>query len=326
MNAATGESSRERNLYWNGERYVMGKKAWKNDKNFQLTVLPSRDSDSSICTVQFSARAYSDNNLDPSNSDELIEHARQVESDLLALGVRFDVMRAKVTRADIVRNVQLSQPVPVFGPALVALGARKRVRKMDFGGTGFIVGNKSWEIGCYDKGAQMLEAGCLLETCPVNTLRPEVRLLKSRVVRDGVGGDNLPALRKNWPELKRCYLQFLERDVFKARPEANLDASMDFYALAQFVLESGSKRKYSAFMSDLGKFSLLAGMGLEGAKHFFSENLGYEPETEAGAKQLARIATDLTNFQFGLDMSEVTTRGTVVKKLYRELRGAVMDF
>ncbi len=324
-NAATGEELNTRLLYVAGGTPVTGQRAAFLTNNWQFVISPDRKSDVSFCSVQFSAGAFSKSNLEPLDSDQCFEVARAVEAELAEKGVKLDLSHAKLTRLDIAQNVRLSQPVACYGPALAAVGARKRVRKMDFGGTGFIVGNKSWEAGFYDKGAQMLELGYSPDQCPENTLRPEVRFMKARVIQDAVSCGSLPELRKNWGELKPAYKRFLKRDVFRPKIEANTDASIDFHQLARFVCEGESQRKWQAFQREGMPLFLVLSMGFERAKVYVSEEFEIDGTSDAGKKQLSRIFVQLEKADFALKMQAATTTGQEVKALYRELKRAVLS-
>jgi hypothetical protein len=247
-----------------------------------------------------------------------------VESDLAALGLRFPVEKAKLVRADIAKNVEMSHPVACYGPVFQALSARKAIRKEDFGGTGFLMANGQRQVCFYDKGAEMLEKGYDPAMCPVNTVRPEVRFMKSGVIRDAIGADNLPDLRSQWDKIHGAYAEALKRDVFRPKPEEKMDRALDAYVLARFILASGSKRPCGAFFQEYGRLGLVRDMGVELAKEFFASDFDIEADTDAGRKQLYRIKTDLDKAAFALQMQELTTDRKAIKELYRELKARVL--
>ncbi len=325
-NAATGDSRASRQLYVCDGKSVLGHRATFLTDDFQLVISPDRAGTSSLCSVQFSAAAFSTNNLEPLQLEQCFEKAHQVEAVLSENGLELDLSRAKLTRLDIAQNVRLSQPVACYGPALAAVGCRKRVRKMDFGGTGFIVGNKNWEIGFYDKGAQMLETGHLPSDCPDKTIRPEVRFLKSRVIQQAISCNSLPELKRAWPELKPAYKRFLERDVFRPKIEANMDASLDFHKLARFICAGESSYKWQAAQRVGFPLCMVNEMGFERAKVFVAEELGIDGSSDSGKRQLSRIYSQLESAKSTLDNAVVTSTGQEVKQLSRELRKKIMDF
>ncbi len=326
INAATGEYLRDRLLYRAGDLEVTGAKAFYNSENFNLSILPHREGGSSLVLVHFSAGAFRDNNLLPLDADQTLDAARAVADELDSLGCDFEVEKAKITRMDIARNVELSHPVACYAPAFSALNCRKRVDKMDFGGTGFLVGNKFWEIGFYDKGAEMHEKGIELAACPENTLRPEVRYKKSQTVREATGVETLADLKQKWLGLRDSYISSLTRDVFRPKMEAKTEATLDFYQEARFVSESGLKRKWQAFKGEVGLLLLVRDMGLEAAKHFATNHLVEDPDSEAGIRQVKRQNAELDAADYALRMQHEAPSGTLVKELYRELKRKTLDF
>jgi hypothetical protein len=324
--AATGEALGERLLYVADGREFRGRKAVLNTDNFQFTISPHRDGGESVVLLQFSAGAYADSNLEPLDLDGCFSVAREAENDLRNLGADMNLESAKLTRLDIARNVRLSHPVACYSPVFAALGTRARVDKKDFGGTGFLSGTKGWEIGFYDKGAEMLAKDHLPETCPKNTLRPELRLKKSGNIRGAVGCDTLAELPKSWTELRTAYAHHLTRDVFKPKEEAAIDRTLDSYEMAATVVSGPLERKWQAFKSHSSPLYLVQEMGLPMAQYFAATQLGIDGETEAGKKQLYRINQELRQADFALRNNHATPSGCKVKELYHEMRRAVMDF
>lgn len=326
MDAATGAVKGDRVLYRSDEREFTGLKAFVNTPNFSLTITPPIQGVESVCTLHFSAGAYAENNLEPLDLERTLHVARNAREELLSLGAEADLEQAQITRMDIARNVALSRPVRCYSPCFMALGTRARVDKADFGGTGFLVGNKTWEIGFYDKGAEMFEKKHAPEECPANTLRPELRFKKARAVRDAVGCDRLVDLPSKWENLREAYKRGLERDVFRSKPEAAIDRSLNFYQMAQEVLDGELDRKWQGFKSQTGVILLVHNMGLEMAKWFVAEKLGYDAETEAGERQLRRIYRELEAADFALKNDGYDEAEQPIRELYKELKREVMNF
>lgn len=324
--ASTGEVLGERLLYVADGKQLSGRKASLNTDDFNLTISPHRDGGEAVCVVHVSAGAYADNNLHPLDLDGCFRVTRALEADLHSLGAELSLERAKITRLDIARNVALSEPVACYSPVFAALSCRKRVDKKDFGGTGFLAGNKSWEIGFYDKGEEMKEKGHDPATCPANTLRPELRLKKSALVREAISCDTLAEMPQNWAELRTAYVHHLTRDVFKPKEEAAIDRTLDAYDMAKAVVSGPLERKWQAFTRQSSPLYLVQEMGLEMAKFFVANHLGYDSATEAGRKQLYRINQELIQADFALKNDFATPSGCKVRELHREMRRAVMDF
>lgn len=326
VDAATDTVKGKRVLYRSDDREFTGLKAFANTDNFSLTIEPARDGVESLCRLHFSAGAYASNNLEPLDLERTFHVARNAREELFGLGAEVDLENAMITRLDVARNVPLSRPIPCYSPVFGALGTRKRVSKADYGGTGFLVGNKTWEIGFYDKGAEMLEKKHGPEECPPNTLRPELRLKKARAIRDAIGADRLVDLPAKWENLREAYRNGLERDVFRARPEAAIERSLNHYEMAQHVREGEAAYKWTAIKSLGYPLILVRDFGLEGAKQFAEECLGYDPDTEAGQRQLRRVYRELEDADFAIKNAGYTESEMPVKELYKELKRRVMDF
>jgi hypothetical protein len=324
VNAATGEARETRVLYRAGGKDVAARVAHYNTKNYQFAIKQPRAGDDPSCFIQFSAGAFRESNLEPLDGDECMETALAVQKELAEKGAELDLSAARLVRVDIAQNVQLTQPVACYAPALAALGARKRTRKMDFGGTGFIVGNKSWEIGFYDKGEQMKILGYPPELRPTNTARPEVRLMKGRLIKGAFAAETLPELRKNWSEIRPVYDGYLRRDVFRAALETRKHTSINFDALAALVCGKVERNRWSRFKSEGMLVLLVLDMGVDMAKEFAATQFGYDRDTKTGRRQIDRINAELDSAAFGLKLQALNKSGTKAAELYDELKRACL--
>jgi hypothetical protein len=248
-----------------------------------------------------------------------------VESALFAAGVTFPMDKARLVRLDLARNVELSQPVASFSPVFQALSTRKSVNKTDFGGTGFLAGNTQRQIAFYDKGAEMHSKGHELDECPVNTLRPECRYLRGRVVRDSLGVETVPQLQSAWETFHPAYVHSLERDVFRAKMEEKAGSSLDLYQEARFIMDSDFTRKWQAFKSQVTPLLMVEKHGLEAAKHFAACFLVEDQFSAVGKRHLKRIYLELEQADYAIRMGDDAPDGTPLKELYRELKRATLS-
>jgi hypothetical protein len=324
VNAATGEPKHHQQLYSTGEQIITGQRAHYNTPDFQFTIAPDRGGGPANCILQFSAGAFSDSNEVPLDRDGVARCARDAGSSLLAAGVDFPVDKARLVRLDLAKNIELSHPVACYSPIFQALSTRKSVNKMDFGGTGFVAGNGQRQWAFYDKGEEMHAKGRELAECPINTLRPEFRMLKGRVIQSTLGSQTLGGLQSAWESLHGVYKRELERDVFRPKMEEKAQASIDFYQEARFVMEGPLKRKFQAFTNDVGLLHMVESLGLDGAKHFAACYLVEDVTTVTGKRQARRIYTLLEKADYAIRMGDDAPEGTPLKELYRELRKAVM--
>jgi hypothetical protein len=324
VNAATGEPKHHQQLYSTGEQIITGQRAHYNTKDFQFTISPDRGGGPANCILQFSAGAFSDSNEVPLDRGRVAQCARDVRISLLDVGVDFPIDKARLVRVDLAKNVELSHPVACYSPVFQALSTRKSVNKMDFGGTGFVAGNTQRQWAFYDKGEEMAAKGHELAECPINTLRPELRMLKGRVIKTTLGSQTLDGLKSSWEMLHAVYNHELERDVFRPKMEEKQEASLNFYDEARFVLDGPAKHKWTAFKGDIALLLLVEKMGLDAAKHFASVYLVEDSTTATGKRQVKRIFGELEKADYALRMRDDAPDGTPLKELYRELRKAVM--
>ncbi len=324
VNAATGEPLRHNQLYRAGGHTITGQKAHYNTKDFQFTIAPDRGGGAANCILQFSAGAFSDSNEVPLDRDRVIECARDARIALSDVGVDFPIDKARLVRLDLAKNIELSHPVASYAPVFQALSTRKSVNKMDFGGTGFVAGNGQRQWAFYDKGEEMHAKGHELAECPINTLRPELRMLKGRVIQSTLGSQTLDGLQSAWETLHAVYNHELERDIFRPKMEEKTEASLDFYQEACFVMDGPSARKWQAFKSDVTPLLLVERFGLDHAKHFVASFLVEDPFSATGKRQVKRMHAELEKADYAIRMGDAAPDGTPLKELYRELRKAVM--
>jgi hypothetical protein len=324
QNAATGQMTSAQHLFYNGERHISGQRATYNTDDFQVTIAPDRGGGPPNCLLQWSARAFSGSNEIPQDRAAVAQCARDAGKSLSEVGMHFPMSKARLVRADLAQNVQLSHPVECYTPVFGALSARRSVDKQDFGGTGFLMRNTQRQIAFYDKGAEMHAKGIELAECPINTVRPEVRLMKGRVVRDTLGVETLEDLNRGWDKISGAYKESLERDVFRPKMEEKIGAALDFYQEAQFIMHGEYMRKWQAFKSDATPMMLVERFGLEFAKNFVEFNLVDDPTTPTGKRQVKRMHIELDKAAFAIKMSEAAPDKTPIQELYRELRKAVL--
>ncbi len=326
QNAATGRMNSVNHLFHNGERNISGQRATYNTEDFQLTIAPDRAGESPNCMIQWSARAFSGSNEVPMQRQQVSESARDVRNELSALGLHFPMEKARLVRLDLAKNVELEHPVASYTPVFGALSARKSVDKQDFGGTGFLMRNTQRQIAFYDKGAEMHAKGAELDECPVNTLRPECRLMKGKVIRDTLGFESVQDVTRGWEKIPGAYVESLERDVFRHKMEKKIGAALDFYQEASFIMEGEYARKWQAFKSDTTPMMLVERFGLEHAKEFVAFHLVDDSDCPVGKRQILRMHTELEQAAFAIKMSAVATDKTPLQQLYQELKRSVLSF
>jgi hypothetical protein len=324
-NAATGRMTSHQQLFYNGDRFVTGQRATYNTDDFQLTIAPDRGGGAPNCIVQWSAHAFADSNEIPMDKERIFSSAHDVRKQLGDAGLSFATDKARLVRVDLAKNVEMSQPVAAYTPVFGALNGRKSMSKQDYGGTGFLMGNTQRQVCFYDKGAEMHAKGVELDECPVNTLRPECRLMKGRVVVNALGVETLPDLLRGWEKIPGAYTHSMEQDVFRPKMEKKIGAALDFYQEAKFIMDSEFLRKWQAFKSDATPMMLVERFGLEFAKQFVAFELVADPDSASGKRQAKRMHDDLDQAAFSIRMSEAAPDRTPLQQLYQELRRQVLS-
>jgi hypothetical protein len=152
-----------------------------------------------------------------------------------------------------------------------------------------------------------------------------LRFLKAGSLKDALSVGSLPELRSKWSDLKPVYKRHMERDIFRAKVEKNIEASLQLEQLAAYAKNSGSRQPWQYFKSKGMMMFLVQNYGLPGAKHFAVENFVDDVSSEAGKRQKARLFIELEQADFAIQTDVETREGHPVKDLYLELRRVVLE-
>ncbi len=324
INGATGEPKFEHPLYHDGERWHKGREAHYRCGDFQFQIESGKGRGGPVALLQFSGGAFKNTNLVPMDKGEATQNARDAADALAELGISFPVDIARLVRLDIARNVELSHPVGAFGPIFQALTPMKSLPKTDYGSTGLLAVNGQREWALYDKGEEMRVKRPKMDAYPVNTLRPEMRLKKGAVIRNALGFQNLAGLESAWDTLHPAYIKSLESDLFRAKMEAKVEASLDFYEHSKFIMDNDSKRKWQAFKNEGMPLVMVHNMGLGLAKNFVETQLGVDQSTPSGKRQIKRMHLELEQAAMAVKLSDSVPDGTPLRALYEELKRSVL--
>jgi hypothetical protein len=337
INTATGENRCSFPLWVDtAGRRIEGVRGELNTDDFQVTVKPPKfvsaagPAAGALAYIQCSAGMNSETNLLPLDCEALLENSLWLRAKLASLGFKISepLERAKLGRLDIATNVQLSEPVANYAPLFRAAGAAKTQSKSDFGGTGFTVGNKKrdrWVLNFYDKAAEMEAKDYPLHLRPVNTLRPELRLLKSKLIceRLGLPEPTLRAVRSNWPALAAAHSEAVRKQLFRHPLEAGKPSPFDYLALARGAVVSAPNRSLATFASSANFCSLVRDWGLEAARDLLYSELA-SGSGDTAKHQRARIDKELDKAAHRLALWESSPSGTPMMALYRELESKLL--
>lgn len=323
-NPVTGEPKSRKVLYRDAAGTDVLGKSLKYGKEFQFTIKPGNRTGESISIIQFSGAAFRDNNVQSLSRDELSDVSKAIQSHLREAGVQLDLQTALLYRLDITPTFKMDEPIAHYAPIFTGIGTRKATRKTDFGGTGFYLGNDSWEAAFYDKYRQLMELYGCAEGCAKHTLRPELRFLKSQKLRSVLPVRTLPELRDKWNDMTGVYRTAMEKEIFKPEYRIDRPAALNWAGMAQEASRK-ERNKWQTFKSDSCAALLVQCMGLDRAKTFVEESFGYDLNTETGKRQIARIHKELSIAAFHLATEGDSVAGTGMRELYRELKSKVLS-
>jgi hypothetical protein len=325
IDAVTGEPKFQDNLYHDGERWRTGREAHLRNSDFQLSIEAGKGRTGPVALLQWSGAAFKNTNVHPLDREEVHRVACDVESALAEAQIGFNVDAAKLCRLDPARDHEMSQPVGTFMPVFQAIMTPKRLPKTDYGSTGLLAANGQHEKALYDKGEEMRIKRPKMDVYPVNTLRCEIRLKKSGVIRNSLGFNTLAGLQTAWDTLQPFYIDSLKRDIFRHKIEENAQASLDFYDLARFIRDTDSKRKWHETKDRGFPLVMVKQMGLQLAKYYVATELGFDPSTSAGQRQIKRMHLELDQAHHAVAMGEAAPDGTPLRALYSELKTKLLN-
>ncbi len=228
-NHATGEMTANFKLWNSGSGWVEGSKAFHNADDFNVSLKPgnSGNDDAVLCLVQFSVPKIADgSNYHPTDQKGTEAALRAIEGRLKSVGIRTDINTAKLSRLDVFKTVETDEPYECYHPVLSMLSGQ-RMAKRDYGTT-FLWGNQSQEICAYDKRVEMQQRKVALEGVALHPLRFEWRMLKSRKVRESLGGiSSVADLLAGYDHVRQSYVGTMEKQLFNrsVRDVATVTAS-----------------------------------------------------------------------------------------------------
>ncbi len=325
FDGVTGEPKFKDNLYHDGECWRTGREAHLRNSDFQLSIEGGKGRGGPVALLQWSGAAFKNTNVHPLDREEVERVAHNVENALAEAQIGFNVHAAKLCRLDPARDHEMSQPVGAWSPVFRALVTPKPLPKTDYGSTGFLAVNGQREQAFYDKGEEMRIKRPKMDSYPVNTLRSELRLKKSGVIRKSLGFDTLAGLQTAWDTLHPFYIDSLKRDIFRPTIEQNAQASLDFYDLARFVRDTDSKRKWHETKDRGFPLVMVKEMGLPLAKHYVATELGFDGSTSAGQRQIKRMHLELDQAAHAVSMGDKAPDGTPLRALYSELKTKLLS-
>ncbi len=210
-------------LYKSGGRMIEGKKAFNNEGPCRVTIkaIPSRDERGiqPLCTVAMEVpRVASSSNYHPTDKAGTEKALGIVQRHLDSIGLKCNVMAAQPARADIFRNIVADEPYSCYAPVLQLInGTRMEKRGYE---NGFLWENGVQQVCAYDKLQKMVRDKLSIAGLPANTIRFEMRLLKSRKVRDTLNVRTARELLDSYDEIIKAYEKTMQQQIFRHKVAA----------------------------------------------------------------------------------------------------------
>jgi hypothetical protein len=206
-----GEVVRGCGAYHNGDDFnVTIKKIAKNNAEYDAEY----DFGRVECFVQFSApKVVNGDNFNLSDAPTTVKACQGIEDRLKDIGIKTNVRDAFISRLDVAKNIQVSEPTQSYFPVLGMLQG-KRMSKRDYGTT-YTWGNKSHEICAYDKLAEMAKRK--VSTANISpTIRLEWRLLKAAKFRAATSMRTVNDVLNDYGHIEQCYRASMAKQLFSA--------------------------------------------------------------------------------------------------------------
>jgi hypothetical protein len=217
VNVKSGTMNGNFPLYKSGARMIEGRKAFNNDGPCRVTIkaIPSRDEIGMqpLCTVALEVpKVAGQSNYHPTDERGTEAALQRVQEHLTAIGLKANILDAQPSRVDAFRNVVALEPYSCYAPVLRLLrGSRMEQRGYE---NGHLWENGVQQVCAYDKIQKMIRDKLSVAGLPANTIRFEMRLLKSQKVRDTLSVTSARELLEKYEALVLAYERTMKKQLF----------------------------------------------------------------------------------------------------------------
>ena len=223
-----GKDPKQRRPFYQGGRFVCSTTLKWSDGLLHVRLLQTYDDPVApwclLVTLSIPKQRYGHNAVVISKR-ELKSIIADVQRQLADIGLRCKLREAQLTRVDVFRDIQLSQPVKEYLqvtrliPPPYCNGKRVFDRE-----TTMVRGNNQFQWCWYGKAEEMEKHGLKSKVSP-NTLRLELRLLRAAKIRKILGFGTLGKLIDHYDELPALYKRLVWGHFFK--PVSPISVSRD---------------------------------------------------------------------------------------------------
>jgi hypothetical protein len=322
VNVKTGTMNGNFPLYKSGARMVEGKRAFNNDGPCRVTIkaIPSRDERGiqPLCTVAMEVpKVAGCSNYHPTDKRGAEAALKIVQKHLSSIGLKTNVMDAQPARLDAFRNVVADEPYSCYAPVLGLLrGSRMEQRGYE---NGHLWENGVQQVCVYDKIQKLQRDKLPVEGLPSNSIRFEMRLLKSQKIRDTLEVNSARELLANYQGIAEAYERTMQKQLFSHSVDAVATmVASDIRAEMQWFQETHGRNWCDYWLKSI-------------AWKFLSQHTTFQTvldvldELEADRMKMSRIRSKMDKTRFNAEAlrcagPSIRTTG----QLYEEMREKVL--
>jgi hypothetical protein len=321
VNVKSGEMIGNFPLYRRGNSMVEGRAAFNNEGPCRVTIkaIPSRDERGMqpLCTVAFEVpKVAGGSNYHPTDKAGTEDALRRIQAHLTGIGLKTNIWDAQPARLDAFRNIIADEPYSCYSPVLRLLGG-SRMEQRGYE-NGALWENGVQQVCAYDKLQKMVRDKLDIAGLPANTIRFEMRLLKSRKVRDTLNVRTARELLESYEEIINAYERTMKQQLFR-HDVKNVDAlfASDIKTGMAYFQAQGDRNWLQKYITACGYQFLTQHASIETI-------LGVVDELEPDKSKLSRLRSKIKTTQFETEslLAAGPSRRTT-GQLYEEMREKV---
>lgn len=212
----TGEDTSDKLFSLTDGTEIECKKAYYNDPLFNFEIIKGINGTNSFVHFSIPKTFNNESNLELISKENSYNTIKTIEKKLDQVGIKTDLLKGSISRLDICKNFITDNDYSEYDNILNHL-EMKRASKKDLGKN---VNTHLWkntlnEICIYDKFQEMKFKNLDVKEVNTNTVRCEIRLMKSRKVNSVFNFKNTEDLFDKYNEIEKYYKKNLKDNIFK---------------------------------------------------------------------------------------------------------------
>lgn len=197
-----------------------------------------------------------------------------LSKDIYGRGIRLDIEQANISRIDLAKNAEMSQPCIAYSPVLSWLNIQRAKRSAMYP-DGHTSNNNKFGLNFYNKGKELRENDIQVIQHD-NMMRCELQLKGTQSVCKRIGIGNIKTLYESGiTPLNDFYNDTLTKDIFKSKNitqyrisytgtketlmslkdtygQSALNMFYSMYGIGELINEVGSLQAFEKMLSELG--------------------------------------------------------------------------